>query len=110
MSGPGPALDEGLQPERTLLAWRRTLLAVVVACAALVRLGAPTLGAPAVVAGVLGVALCAAALVGASLRYRQVARGLGSTGALLSPGAAVLAVTTSLLVVGVVGLTLVLGA
>lgn len=67
-------LDDGLQPERTRLAWRRTCLAVVTGAVVAVRL------LPEVM-GVLGLAVALVALLGgggltvlADRRARQVAR------------------------------------
>lgn len=68
MTGPeGPALfDAGLQPERTRLAWRRTLLALVVAAVVAERLLAPVLGRAALLlagAGLLAVLALSIAVV-----------------------------------------------
>ncbi|MGO4104438.1 DUF202 domain-containing protein [Leifsonia sp. YAF41] len=63
--------DQGLQPERTFLAWQRTVLALGVSCAVAVRFTAPHFGAVAVVAGIGGMGLALAAYVGARFRYRR---------------------------------------
>lgn len=64
--------DLGLQTERTLLAWQRTVLSLGVACAIAVRFSAQQIGVTAVVAGITGLALAIAAYIGASYRYRRI--------------------------------------
>ena len=98
MTAPGasgrPALfDPGLQPERTRLAWRRTLLALVVAVVVGERVLAPVLGRAALVgagAGLVGVLVLAvlvarrARAADASLRARgdlSAGHGAGVLGA-----------------------------
>jgi putative membrane protein len=69
--------DPGLQPERTLLSWQRTTLALMVGIAAAVHYVAPDLGGPvAVFAGIVGIALAIAAYAGAHRRYTRTAREL----------------------------------
>ena len=97
--------DPGLQPERTLLAWRRTTLSLAVASAAVVRFAAPVVGPVVVVAGLVGLALCGAAYVGAATQYHRVsgelvARASTGHGVMTSPGAACAALTAALLLVG----------
>ncbi|MEJ5914538.1 DUF202 domain-containing protein [Pseudokineococcus sp. 1T1Z-3] len=117
MSGAGEVFDPGAQPERTLLAWRRTALALGVGSAAVVRFVTPEVGLLAVVAGVLGVVLCGAAYAATASRYRHVtarlvdgARGGDAAPAAppASPGAACAALSVSLLAVGVGALAFVL--
>jgi putative membrane protein len=84
--------DPGLQPERTLLAWRRTALALGVGSAVGARLALPVLGSGAVVVGVLGVLAALVSYVAASRRYHRAHRALTS-GDRLPTGGAPLAVT-----------------
>jgi len=62
--------DPGLQPERTLLAWRRTALAVAVGFVVAGRLAAPVLGAGAIPVAVAGLLAAAACYLLATQRYR----------------------------------------
>ena len=77
--------DKGLQPERTLRAWRRTALSMGVASAVGLRLTIADFGPAAVVIGISGVALSLAAYIGASVRYRRAHRSL-TTSAMLTTG------------------------
>lgn len=52
--GTGHQLDAGLQPERTTLAWQRTVLSLTVASAVSLRLLVPPLGVWGVAIGVGG--------------------------------------------------------
>ena len=85
--------DRGLQPERTLLAWRRTALAIAVGSVFGARLALPVLGAAAVVIGLLGAVAALAAYTAASVRYRRSHRALVAGEPL--PGGAVPLVTLS---------------
>ncbi|WP_062380491.1 DUF202 domain-containing protein [Demequina pelophila] len=78
--------DAGMQPERTLLAWRRTCLAIGVGGAAAARYGGTVVGVPAVVAGLLGLALAGAAYLFAARRYRRAHRHLVDRGVLAHDG------------------------
>ncbi|MGT2426089.1 DUF202 domain-containing protein [Amnibacterium kyonggiense] len=61
--------DPGLQPERTELSWRRTLLSLAVAALVSVRVLPPVLGDWTVLTGLLGVLL--AAVLGLLARRRH---------------------------------------
>lgn len=74
MTAPVP-IDPGLQPERTMLAWRRTALALVVVAAVATRYLAAELGPAAAALGGAGVLLATVALAAAQLRYRRVRSG-----------------------------------
>ena len=64
--------DHGLQPERTLMSWQRTTLALIVGIAAAVHFVAPSLGGrSAIFLGVTGIVLAIAAYAGAFRRYHQ---------------------------------------
>ena len=64
--------DPGLQPERTLLAWRRTALGITVLSAVCVRFTAFSWGLPAVLIGLVGVILGLLAYLVTGHRYRRV--------------------------------------
>lgn len=69
--GTDRVFDQGLQPERTFLAWQRTVLALGVSCAVAVRFTAPHFGPVAIIAGIGGLALALAAYIAVRYRYRR---------------------------------------
>lgn len=73
MTDPAPARDPGLQQERTVLAWRRTGLALVVGALTLGRLTMDTLGTQVLVPAVVAAALAAWVVV-STLRGGRLAR------------------------------------
>lgn len=93
--------DRGLQPERTVLAWRRTLLAIAVAAAAGARLGVVVLGGAALMVGaavLLGVLF---ASISSQRRYRAVTETLLRDGILLGAGGHVAVVAGCVILLGV---------
>ena len=103
-----PPFDTGLQTERTLLAWRRTCLALALGSAVTIRLLTPELGPPAVVLGVGGVVVAASAYVLASHRYRRAHRSLTESAVLTSGGRSLALVFGLVLLLDAAGLTYVL--
>jgi len=102
VSAADTVFDAGLQPERTLLAWQRTCLALAVGVAVSARLTLPALGAASIVLGITGITLVALAWWGATRRYRRAHQDLtGADGALGQGGSpmAALALTAGLLAV-----------
>jgi len=112
MTDGGQLFDPGLQPERTALAWRRTGLAVAVGAIASTRVLAPTLGAGAVVIGLLGLVLAVLLVIGSTRRARRVDVALSRDGCLASgPGGRLVAtVCIACTAVGVAALVAVLVA
>lgn len=104
--------DPGLQPERTLLAWRRTALALVVLSALATRSLAVELGPVAGVLGGVGILLSALAAVSAQLRYRATVRDFAAADPgqrpLTSGGRTLALVTLATLSLGAAGLAIVL--
>ena len=81
--------DPGLQPERTELAWRRTVLAVAIGAIAALRLLPPVLGTWSLSLGFAGLGLAGTLLRLSARRAKQTRRALlGSTDSL--PGGALL--------------------
>ncbi|WP_062202040.1 DUF202 domain-containing protein [Demequina salsinemoris] len=63
--------DEGLQLERTLLAWRRTCLAIAVGALGLAKYGGDTAGPAVVALSAVGLVLAVVAYALASRRYHR---------------------------------------
>ncbi|BCW66732.1 hypothetical protein NicSoilB4_14950 [Arthrobacter sp. NicSoilB4] len=76
----GRPFDAGLQPKRTALAWRRTALAVAVACLAALRILPEVLGSWALLPAALGACVSFVALVLTHRRYRRIHTILTSSG------------------------------
>ncbi len=104
--------DRGLQPERTLLAWRRTCLALATADAIAVKLLALESAVATVAIGMVGLVVPAIAWVLATARYRAVHRRLTRTDGetALPPGGPVIGVATlGAVLFGVLALLVVIG-
>lgn len=99
----GAVFDPGLQPERTLLAWRRTCLSFAVGSLVAMRFALDALGTLAVVGGVLGAALAVLAYLLAATGYRRAHRSLTAQGALTRSGLPMLFATLAVLAIGAMG-------
>lgn len=109
MSDPGAAVfDPGLQPERTALSWRRTLLALVVVAVVGERLLSPALGGGALLLGAGGLVAVMALAVASVRRSRAIDVSLRARGDLSGAGGAGLfaAVTALSAAAGVLALVL----
>jgi uncharacterized membrane protein YidH (DUF202 family) len=93
--------DSGLQPERTLLAWRRTCLAFAVGSLIAMRSTVEKVGVIAVVVGVLGAALAIAAYFAAAAGYKRATLALARSGFLCRDAWPLLLVTLATLLLGV---------
>ena len=102
--------DPGLQPERTELAWRRTLLAIAVGALISVRVLAPLLGDAALLPALLGLVAAGVLWVLASRRHRAVAAVFlrRAPAAAMPGGALLLALTLLTASAAVLGLLLAL--
>lgn len=92
--------DPGLQPERTLLAWRRTCLAFGVASLVGTRFTVDALGLLAVVGGILGAGLAVLAYALAATGYRRSHRALQGNGVLERSGLPMLLAAGAVLAIG----------
>ena len=99
MSGHG-VYDPGLQPERTLLAWRRTCLSFAIASLIGARYTLDVFGLFAIGFGVFGSALAAAAYFAAARGYQRAQRTLHESHSSGTSGAPVLLATLAALLVG----------
>ena len=100
--------ESGLQPERTLLAWRRTCLVLALGVAVSIRFGAIADPLMALLAGVPGLALVGAAYALTSIRYHRATRALvNNPTAAVSEGRSVAAVTLVALLIGLAALVFV---
>lgn len=83
----GGLFDPGLQPERTDLAWRRTVVALMVGALLAARLLPPVLGLWSYLVGLGGVAAATSIWIRASRRARQTQEALrNATGVLPDAG------------------------
>ena len=92
--------DPGLQPERTLLAWRRTCLSFGLASLVGMRFTVDTLGAAAVLIGACGAGLAAIATMLSAAEYRRVHRSLQRRHALGRSGLGMALATGAVLMFG----------
>ena len=106
---PKAPYDPGLQTERTLLAWRRTCLALAVASAVVVRFAGESIGGVAALLGIAGVSAAAGSYIRASLRYRRAHDGLTRDGQLPIDGLALALMTLTLLLISVGAAVYVIG-
>lgn len=92
--------DAGLQPERTLLAWRRTCLSFGLASVVAMRFTVEVVGAVAVLVGVVGAGIAVAAYLAAAAGYRRAHRDLHATGGLRRSGWPMALATLAALLLG----------
>lgn len=95
--------DPGLQPERTLLAWRRTCLSFGVGSVVAMRYMSEELGIWAVLLGLVGLALAATAYAVTSIGYSHEDRTLRNTGALRRSGIPIVLASLTALLLGALG-------
>lgn len=101
--------DRGAQPERTLLAWGRTCLALAVVVAVLVKVLAEAVDPAVIGLTIFGLALPLSTWLLAVARYRRVHRELTRPESTLpAGGAAMVAATLAAVLCGCLALVLVL--
>ncbi|WP_022886976.1 DUF202 domain-containing protein [Glaciibacter superstes] len=102
--------DVGLQAERTLLAWQRTVLSLAVGCAIAIRLTVPTMGIGGALVGMAGLGLAVTAYVGIARRHRTTHLALRSHATLRGVSAWPLAaVAVSTVVLGILAALFIFG-
>ena len=94
--------DPGLQPERTVLAWQRTSLAVAVINLGVIRV-AGQLGEFYVWCGASGIVLAIIAWMWAGLRYARTNRDLRESGSVPRTAIPVLLATIATVTAGILG-------
>lgn len=104
----GGAPGAGLQPERTLLAWQRTALALLVLGLAVPRLAWPQFGVWTVLVAGLVATGAGLLLAGARRRYLHARRRTGGSAGQALDGRQVLLAATTALLLGLVAAGLVL--
>jgi uncharacterized membrane protein YidH (DUF202 family) len=87
--------DAGLQPERTLLAWRRTCLSLAMGSAIAIRFTATYLGTVAVLFSLCSLILAAAGWATATRRYQRAHRSLTTNNSQLGLGGTTVAITAA---------------
>lgn len=92
--------DKGLQPERTLLAWRRTCLSFAVAGLILARYTLDRFGVIALLLGVAAAGLAVAAYAATAVGYRRVHESLHRDGRMRRGGVPFLLATLAALAIG----------
>lgn len=97
--------DPGLQPERTVLAWRRLALALVGVAAVLARVAWSRLGPWSVPAVVVAVVSAAAIWLSDHGRYVRSRRTLTASGRTAEDGRLILLVTLDALLLGLTAAT-----
>lgn len=100
-AGRDAVFDPGLQPERTLLAWRRTCLSFGLTSLVAMRFTVETLGVFSVVAGLLGTGLAVLSYVLTASGYRRAHDSLHGFGTLSRGGGAFLCAAAAVLTIGV---------
>ena len=93
--------DLGLQPERTLLAWRRTCLSFGLTCFVALRFTVETLEAFSAIAGLLGAGLAVLAYTLAAWGYRRTHISLRAEGFLSRSGWPMLCAAAGAVTIGV---------
>ena len=101
--------DRGLQLERTLLAWRRTALALGLSSLLALRFTSEQFGVVAIIVGIVGVLLAAAAYLASTRRYRRIHAGLTGSGALSTGGASAAFTAAIVILTGIASLGYVIG-
>nr|WP_271212035.1 DUF202 domain-containing protein [Rhodococcus wratislaviensis]GLK38359.1 hypothetical protein GCM10017611_52260 [Rhodococcus wratislaviensis] len=95
-----PVFDPGLQPERTLLAWRRTCMSFALVSLVAMRYTVETAGVAAVLTGVGGAGMSVVAYIAATLGYRRANDSLHETGSLIHGAWPIALATVAALLLG----------
>lgn len=91
---PVPLFDQGLQPERTALAWRRTAISLTIGALIALRILPPVLGLWSIAAGLAGIVSSAAIWIVATRRSRRTHHALITSTGTLPDGRLLLLVAT----------------